>query len=139
MSHNRFSFIGNLTKAPDLQPVSAGKSVAKISIAVNQVRGSGESRKEHTDFFLITLWEQQAVNAHRYLDTGSKVFVAGRVETRTFEKGGERRYATDFIASEIEYLGGGAQGIDRAKSINGDPGDKHAADSDEDLSGGFAR
>lgn len=130
MAHNRFSFIGNLTKPPELRQTGAGKSVATISIAVNRVFGQGEARQERADFFRITAWDKAADNASQFLNTGNKIFVEGRIETGSYEKDGAKHYTTDFIAEKIEYLGGKPSG---QTGQGTDEGQGH----DEDLSRSF--
>lgn len=137
MAHNRFSFIGNLTKPPELRQTRGSKTFANISIAVNRVVGSGADRTERPDFFRITLWEKQAENADRYLGTGSKVYVEGRIESGKYDKDGQTHYATHFIAEQIEYLGGGPQGKGTADSAPKAAGEVSGNAVDEDLSAGF--
>jgi single-strand DNA-binding protein len=110
MTHNRFSLIGNLTKAPTLQQTSAQKSITNIILAVNRWVGSGVDREERADFFRIKLWDKQAENAVKYLDVGSKVFVEGRMQQSQYERDGQTHYVTELVAEQVEYLNGGRRG-----------------------------
>ena len=63
-----------------------------------------------TDFFNITVWRNDAENCSKYLNKGSKIAVVGSLQNRTYEVDGVKRYATDIVASEIEFLNSRSSG-----------------------------
>lgn len=101
---NKVILIGNLTKDPELSETSSGVAFCKFSIAVNRPFANADGDRE-TDFFNITTWRGQAEICAKYLAKGKKVCVIGSIQNRSYEdKDGNKRTATDIIASEIEFL-----------------------------------
>ena len=101
---NKFFGIGNLTKDVDLRTTQSGKSVASFTIAVNRRFKDKEGEKQ-TDFFSIIAWGQLGEMCGRYLAKGKKVAVVGELQTRSYEnKQGVKRYVTEIVADEVEFL-----------------------------------
>jgi single-strand DNA-binding protein len=102
-----FTCTGNLTKDVDIKQTSSGKSVCSFTIAVNR------PHSEDTDFFNVEVWGKQAENCGKYLKKGSKVGLVGYIRIRSYEdKDGKKRYATDVVATEVEFLST-KQGIEK--------------------------
>ena len=100
---NKTFLIGNLTKDVDLRTTTSGKTVASFTIAVNR-RFKGQDGEKQTDFFGIVAWGQLGEMCGRYLAKGRKVAVVGELQTRSYEKDGVKRYITEIIADEVEFL-----------------------------------
>lgn len=101
---NRATLIGNLTRDPDVRTTSGGISVCTFSVAV-QRRFANQQGERQADFFNIVTWRALADNCGRYLKKGSKVFVAGPIQNRSYEaQDGSKRYVTEIIADEVEFL-----------------------------------
>ena len=100
---NKTFLIGNLTKDVDLRTTQSGKSVASFTIAVNRRFKDKEGEKQ-TDFFSIIAWGQLGEMCGKYLAKGRKVAVVGELPTRSYEKDGVKRYITEIIADEVEFL-----------------------------------
>ena len=101
---NKVILVGNLTKDPELSTTSNGISYCKFSLAVARRYTNAEGTRE-TDFFNITVWRTQAENCHKYLRKGSKAGVVGQLQTRTYDdKDGNKRFVTDIVADEVEFL-----------------------------------
>lgn len=100
---NKVFLIGNLTRDPELSTIPSGVSVCRFSIAVNR-RFRNANGEQETDFFNIVVWRQQGENCAQYLKKGSKVSVIGQIQNRTYEVDGVKRYATDIVADEVEFL-----------------------------------
>jgi len=102
---NKVYLIGNLCRDPELTETNGGIAVCRFAIAVNRPYSSDGEKL--TDFFNITAWRNQATNCSKYLKKGSKVAVVGSLQNRTYEdKEGIKRFVTDIIASEVEFLSG---------------------------------
>lgn len=98
---NKAILIGNLTKDPEFSTTPNGKAVCKFTIAIN--RGFGD--KKVTDYLNIVAWEERAKTCNKYLCKGFKVCIIGRIEPRSYEANdGTKRYVTDIIADEVEFL-----------------------------------
>ena len=100
---NKVILIGNLTRDPELSQTSGGIAFCRMSIAVNRnfVNADGERQ---ADFFNITAWRGLAENCHKYLKKGSKIGVSGYLQTRSYEQDGIKKYATDVVAEDVEFL-----------------------------------
>lgn len=102
---NKVYLIGNLTRDPELSTTNSGVSVCRFSIAVQRRFGSGENGPQ-ADFFNIVVWRGQAENCHKFLKKGSKCAVVGRLQNSSYEaQDGTKRYTTDIVAEEVEFLG----------------------------------
>ena len=117
---NKVWLIGNLTKDPELTETPNGVAVCKFSIAVSRDYSSSDGTRE-TDFFNITVWRGRAENCGKYLKKGNKVAVVGRLQTRSYDdKDGNKRYVTDIVADEVEFLTprGASEGMDDMDSVS---------------------
>ena len=78
--------------------------MCRFSIAVSRDYASSDGTRE-TDFFNITTWSKTAEICGKYLKKGNKVAIVGRLQNRSYEdKDGVKRYVTDVIANEVEFL-----------------------------------
>ena len=101
---NKCFMTGNLTKDPEVRSTGSGKSVCSFTIAVNR-RFTNQAGEKVTDFFPIVVWGKQAEACGKYLSKGSKVAVVGELQTRTYDaKDGSKRYVTEIVADEVEFL-----------------------------------
>ncbi len=100
---NKVVLIGSLTKNPDLRHTQSGIAVARFTLAVDRGFKNQDSEKQ-TDFIPITVWRGTAENCAKYLAKGRLVAVAGRIQTGSYEKDGQRHYTTDVVADEVKFL-----------------------------------
>lgn len=101
---NKVFQIGNLVRDPEVRTTPGGASVATFRIAV-QRKFKDQSGEKVSDFFDIVAWRQLADLCAKYLSKGKKIAVAGELQTRSYEaKDGSKRYITEIIADEIEFL-----------------------------------
>lgn len=108
-SLNRVQLIGNLGKDPEVKFTPSGTPVAKFSIATNErFKDKSDQWQDRTEWHSVVLWQRLAEIAGEYLKKGSKVYVEGRLQTRSWDdkKSGEKRYATDIVVSDLILLGG---------------------------------
>ena len=98
---NKIYLSGNLTKEPEIRTTQSGRTVASMSIAVNE----GYGDKQTTNFFYLVAWEKTAELCGKYLNKGSKVLVEGRLKNNNYEgKDGVKHYAVDIIVENIEFM-----------------------------------
>lgn len=96
---NKVLLIGRLTNDPELRKTNTEKAVATFSVAIN--RGNDE-----VDFINVVAWEKQAENVKQYLVKGSQVAIDGRIQTRSYDdKDGNKKYITEVVANNVEFLG----------------------------------
>ncbi len=101
---NKVILIGNLTKDPELTTTNSGISVARFTLAVSRRVSSGGDRE--ADFINIVVWRAQAENCAKYLRKGSKAAVVGRIQVGSYDaQDGTKRYTTDVVAEEVEFIG----------------------------------
>lgn len=101
---NKVILVGNLTRDPELTETPNGTAVCRFSIAVTRDYANSEGTRE-ADFFNITTWNKQAEICGKHLKKGSKVGVVARLQNRSYDdKDGIKRYVTDIIANEVEFL-----------------------------------
>lgn len=118
---NKVIMDGNLTKQPELRFTTNDKAVATFTIAVNE----GYGDKKQTNYFNVVAWGKIGENAANYLDKGSKVLICGRLQNRSYEsKDGTKKYITEIIATEVEFLskGKGQEGNNNFGNQNQDYG-----------------
>ena len=100
---NKVFLIGNLTKDPELTKTQQnGTALCKFTLAIT--RNYSKDGKHETDFLPITVWRAQAENCAKFLKKGSKAAISGSIQTRTYDANGERRYVTEIVADEVQFL-----------------------------------
>jgi single-strand DNA-binding protein len=101
---NKVILVGNLTKDPDYRETPNGVAVCSFSIAVSRDYANADGNRE-ADFFNITVWRGKADVCGKYLKKGNKVAIVGSLQNRSYEdKDGNKRTATEIIASDVEFL-----------------------------------
>lgn len=102
---NKVFLIGRLTRDPELRYTGNNTPVATFSLAVNRNFTSASGERE-ADFINIVVWRKQAENVKNYLSQGSQVAIDGRIQTRSYDgNDGQKRYITEVIADNVEFLG----------------------------------
>ncbi len=105
---NRADIIGNVTKDPEMRTTTSGQKVLSIGVATNdrwKDKASGEM-KEKSEFHNVVVWGDLAEEVAQSVKKGNRVFVSGRVQTRSWEtQAGAKRYTTEVIAENISLLG----------------------------------
>ena len=103
---NKAILIGNITKDIELRYTPQGTAVANFSLAINRKYKSGEELKEDVTFIPIVAWGKTAEIINQYCHKGSPLMVEGRLQTRSWEKDGQKQYKTEVVAENIQFLGG---------------------------------
>nr|WP_294859594.1 single-stranded DNA-binding protein [uncultured Fluviicola sp.] len=106
-SVNKVILIGNLGKDPEVRRLENGAIVASFSIATSETytdRTTGE-RKDNTDWHNIVVWRGLAEVVEKYVRKGQKVYVEGKLKTRSWtDQAGATRYTTEVVADELTIL-----------------------------------
>jgi single-strand DNA-binding protein len=102
--NNSVHLIGNLASEVELREFANGV-VGKFSLAVDRIG----DKKGGTDFIRVVVWGPQAVNTAKYCSKGSKVSVAGRLRSGSYQKANgdgelEKRYVTEVVGEQVEFL-----------------------------------
>lgn len=102
---NKVFLIGNLTRDPELSTTNNGINYCRFTLAVPRRFFTSRTGERDADFINIVVWRTQAENCHKYLRKGSKACVVGYIQTRTYDASdGTKRYTTEVVADEVEFL-----------------------------------
>ena len=108
MSVNKVILVGNVGRDPEVRYLEKGVSVAEFALATTE-RGytmqNGTQIPDRTEWHNIKAWRGLAELAEKYIRKGSQLYVEGKIQTRSWEKDGVKRYATDIVADTIQLLG----------------------------------
>lgn len=114
---NRVMLIGRLTAKPELRYTGSNVPYSRFTVAVNRTFSSNNGERE-TDFINCVIWRKQAENVCNYLDKGSLVSVEGRIQTGSYDdKDGNRRYTTDVVADNVQFLESRSQSQNRSNDV----------------------
>ena len=112
-SLNRVQLIGNLGKDPEIKYTPSGTPVAKITIATNErFKDKSGEWQDRTEWHNVVLWQRLAEIAGEYLKKGGKVYIEGRLQTRSWDdkQTGQKKYMTEIVGSDLVLLGGRGEG-----------------------------
>jgi single-strand DNA-binding protein len=119
---NKVMLLGNLGQDPELKMIAGGQAVLNLRLATTEsYLDKNNTRQERTDWHTVTVWGKRAEALAKILSKGSQLFVEGRIQTRSYEKNGEKRYATDIVANNIILTG--RRGGD-SREASGDGGER---------------
>jgi len=103
----KFLAIGNLGQDVELRKTQTGKPVANFSIAVTEkFKDKQGQQQENTEWINCVAWSRKAEVLAQYLVKGSKLYIEGKMQTRDWEDNGVKKYKTEVIISEFQFLGG---------------------------------
>lgn len=110
-SMNKVILIGRLGGDPELKYTSNGTAQALINLATSERwKDSDGNQQEKTEWHRVIAWRRQAEFAGEWLKKGRLVCIEGKLSTRSWEKGGQKRYMTEVVADNITMLGSKAEG-----------------------------
>lgn len=120
---NKVIIYGNLTRDPELKALPSGSSVTSFSVATNRVyKDAKGARQEAVDYHNIVVFGRQAETSAQYLKKGAGVFIEGRLQTRSWDKDGQKQYRTEVVADRVQFgpRGGVAGGAGKTQEFGGD-------------------
>ena len=108
MSVNKVLLIGNVGKDPEVRYFDNGGAVANFSLATTErgyTAANGTQVPDRTEWHNVVLWRGLAEIAEKYVRKGSKIFVEGRIRTRSYDdSAGNKRYVTEIWGDNMELL-----------------------------------
>lgn len=123
---NKAMVYGNLGRDPELKTLPSGIQVATFSIATTRTyKGKDGSKQEQTDWHNIVVFGRQAELVGQYLKKGNAAFIEGRMQTRSWEQDGQKKYRTELVADRVQFGPKNGSGAAPAK-IQGDEGSEPA-------------
>jgi len=106
MDLNKATIIGRMTADPESRTTPAGQTVVSFSVATSfSWKDANGEKKEKTEFHNVVAWRKLAEIITQYLRKGSKLYLEGRLQTRSWEdQNGVKRYRTEIIADNMIML-----------------------------------
>ena len=108
-SVNKVILLGNLGKDPEVKYTPSGTPVAKITVATNErFKDKDGQWQDRTEWHNVVLWQRLAEIAGEYLKKGGKVYIEGKLQTRSWEdkQSGQKKYMTEIVVNDLVLLGG---------------------------------
>lgn len=101
---NKVFIIGNLTRDPELKALPSGFKVCSFGMATNRVfKNKDGQRQDATEFHNIVVFGRIAETSAQYLKKGAQALVEGRLQTRSWEADGQKKYRTEIVADSIQF------------------------------------
>lgn len=97
---NKVVLMGRLTADPEIRSTQNGLKVANFRLAVDRRITKADQK---TDFLPCQMWEKKADFAEQWLKKGTKILVAGRIQTGSYDRNGTKVYTTDIIVEDCEF------------------------------------
>lgn len=107
---NRVLFGGRIVNIPETKHTQSGSLLCEFRIAVN--RGRSKTGEQITDFIPVIAWEDKATFITSYFTKGSSIVVAGQLNTRQYEKNGEKRYAFEISVERAYFVDSKDESLD---------------------------
>lgn len=110
MDLNKVMIIGRLTRDPEMRSTPAGANVTQVGLATNYVYTNQQTgqKVEQVEYHNVVLWRKLAEIANQYLRKGQRVFIEGRLQTRSWDaQDGTKKNRTEIVADNMIMLDGG--------------------------------
>lgn len=107
---NKVILFGNLTRDPELKSLPSGQNVASFGIATNRRVKKDEQWTDVPEFHNVVVWGRQAETSAQYLKKGSQALIEGRLQTRSWDKDGQKQYRTEVVAESVTFGRAAGQG-----------------------------
>ena len=106
-SVNKVILIGNLGADPELRYTESGTPVASFTMATTEKwKDKSGTEQSQTEWHNIVAWRRSAEIASEYLSKGRSVYIEGKLQTKSWEKDGIKRYKSEVVADRLVLLGG---------------------------------
>ncbi len=104
-SVNKAIIVGNLTRDPEMRYTPQGHAVTSFSVATNRDWVTDGEKKEQAEFHNVVAWNKLAEICSQLLSKGRKVYVEGRLQTRSWDdQNGTKHYRTEIVVDEMVVL-----------------------------------
>ncbi len=131
MSVNKAILLGHLGADPELKTLEGGSKMVVVSLATNDYyRSADGQRQSGTVWHRLIFWDRQAELLHLYARKGSKLYVEGRIDNRSYQdRDNQTHYISEIVVSSFEMLDG------PPRQSAGRGGGTPSADAKDDASG----
>lgn len=103
---NKVILVGNVGSEPEVRYMPNGNAVANLSVATSETwkdKNTGD-QQEKTEWHRVVFFNRLAEIVEQYVKKGSKLYLEGRLQTRSWEQDGVKRYTTEVVANEMQML-----------------------------------
>jgi single-strand binding protein len=115
---NRVVLVGRLTRDVEVRKTASGLSVATFTVACDRrmARGQDGNNQQSADFISCVAWRQAADFLGSYARKGALVGVEGRIQTRNYDRDGQKVYITEIVCDTVNLLESKSQSQNRAQN-----------------------
>lgn len=115
---NRVVLVGRLTRDVEVRKTAGGLSVATFTVACDRrmARGQDGNNQQSADFISCVAWRQAADFLGSYARKGALVGVEGRIQTRNYDRDGQKVYVTEIVCDTVNLLESKSQSQSRAQN-----------------------
>lgn len=103
---NKVILVGNVGQDPETRYLPSGGAVCNITLATSETwkdKNTGQ-QQERTEWHRVVFFQRLAEIVAEYVRKGSKLYIEGSLRTRSYEKEGQKHYATEIVANEMQML-----------------------------------
>lgn len=102
---NNWHGIGNTTADAEVRYTDGGTAVANFTVAINEKwKDKDGNPKEKAEFIKVVAFGRLAEVCGEYLKKGKQTYVSGSIQTRSWDKDGEKKYMTEIKANVVQFL-----------------------------------
>lgn len=125
---NKVMLLGRLTKDPELRYTQGGTAVANFTLAVNR-KFANQSGEREADFINCQAWQKTAEFVANYFKKGQQMALEGRLQVRSYDDNGTRKWVTTVIADAVEFCGSKNDGNNSSNNTGGGYGSANTGSS----------
>ncbi|MCA1988115.1 MAG: single-stranded DNA-binding protein [Desulfarculus sp.] len=109
---NKVILVGNLGADPEMKYTPSGTPICTFRLATSETfKDRDGNQQERTEWHRVVAWSKLAEICGQYLAKGRQVYVEGSIRTRSWDdQDGNKRFMTEIVARDVQFLGGGAGG-----------------------------
>lgn len=100
---NKVQLVGRLTKDVELKTTSNETAYCNFTLAVDR-RFKDANGERQADFINCVAWRQTAEFIYKYFRKGNRIGVCGSIQTRSYEKDGQKVFVTEVLVEEAEFV-----------------------------------
>lgn len=118
---NKVFLIGNLTRDPELKALPSGVKVVSVALATNRVwKDQNGAKQESVEYHNVVAFGRQAEVIAQYCKKGSSIYVEGRLQTRSWDADGQKKYRTEIVLETFQFgpkAGGQSEGFKPSSGV----------------------
>lgn len=135
---NKVILVGNVGNDPEVRYMPNGNAVANVSVATSETwkdKNTGD-QQEKTEWHRVVFFNRLAEIVEQYVKKGSKLYLEGRLQTRSWDQDGVKRYTTEIVANEMQMLDSRGAGQGDSNFGQGQPAQSQQPQSQPQNQGG---